>query len=594
MDTTQRTESLKDLVAQIAEGRVLLPEFQRDFVWDETKTHDLVDSLIRDIFIGSLIYGIPSFEITVRGLDSRPRKGPGSRAPLPIHSFTKDQVNTKVKTGEFRLLLDGQQRATSIYRAVKGIDPVWVIFKRLDELPDHLKGKWTAATLEEALHEVSGSQSDERLSIRLEDVYDIMEGKIKRERDKAELLASSAYAVKQGLTDLEQLQKNELFEQYLHFSDRLQDLFKAEKLLSYYMLDTNEEKFSLFFERSNSKGIQLSFIDILAAKLYAGFNLRKSVDTFRGENPDYSLNRESIVRAIAFIVSDGKQIDRAYILSNLSADHFNQYWDKLCKCFRQSFDYLDENYFLLSQEWMPYENMAIPLMILLHSLKRPDFSQLDALQTKIIKYWYWASILSQRYSGSSNEVIIGDCKMMQSLVAKDYERVKQHFVAGRFQLQVTTSEDLSYISKKGNALYRGILNLVHFSAKGLTDWKNGDKLSFNSRLEDHHIYPRAYLKNQDERYEDSQMDCVLNRTLVPKITNIKIGARRPSEYLSELKEGNKDLDAALASHLVTNKLMSGELDTQYENFQADRAEKIMKIIQSEVVDVWTAIGAEIK
>lgn len=62
--------------------KIVLPEFQRDFVWDEPKTYDLFDSLIRDIFIGSLIYGIPSFELTVRELDTRPRKGNGSREKL--------------------------------------------------------------------------------------------------------------------------------------------------------------------------------------------------------------------------------------------------------------------------------------------------------------------------------------------------------------------------------------------------------------------------------------------------------------------------------------------------------------------------------
>nr|CBX31080.1 hypothetical protein N47_E45920 [uncultured Desulfobacterium sp.] len=78
-DTSQKTESIEQLVASIDNGDVVLPEFQRDFVWEETKTYDLFDSIIRDIFIGSLIFGIPSFELTVRELDIRPRKGPGSR-----------------------------------------------------------------------------------------------------------------------------------------------------------------------------------------------------------------------------------------------------------------------------------------------------------------------------------------------------------------------------------------------------------------------------------------------------------------------------------------------------------------------------------
>ena len=72
---------------------------------------------------------------------------------------------------------------------------------------------------------------------------------------------------------------------YLTQLKNLENLCRQEKLVAYYLLDTDEEKFALFFERSNSKGIQLDFIDILAAKLYAGFNLRAADGKFRGRQP---------------------------------------------------------------------------------------------------------------------------------------------------------------------------------------------------------------------------------------------------------------------------------------------------------------------
>ena len=70
------SESLKHLVEQIdlSPPAILLPEFQRDFVWEIDQTYALFDSLIRGIFVGSVIYGKPSFEMTLRKMDSRPRK----------------------------------------------------------------------------------------------------------------------------------------------------------------------------------------------------------------------------------------------------------------------------------------------------------------------------------------------------------------------------------------------------------------------------------------------------------------------------------------------------------------------------------------
>jgi hypothetical protein len=99
MDTGQKTESLAQLVADIDRKSVVLPEFQRDFVWEIERTHDLFDSFVRDIFVGSLIYGVPSFEITARELDKRPRNGKGSRTKLTLTAYTKEEALSELCVG---------------------------------------------------------------------------------------------------------------------------------------------------------------------------------------------------------------------------------------------------------------------------------------------------------------------------------------------------------------------------------------------------------------------------------------------------------------------------------------------------------------
>ena len=78
-----------------------LPEFERDFVWKIQKTYDLFDSFVKNIFVGSLIYGIPSFDITLRDIDTRPRTGKGSRKRLAIKSFVKDEIDRLVQVTAF-------------------------------------------------------------------------------------------------------------------------------------------------------------------------------------------------------------------------------------------------------------------------------------------------------------------------------------------------------------------------------------------------------------------------------------------------------------------------------------------------------------
>jgi uncharacterized protein with ParB-like and HNH nuclease domain len=163
MDTGQKTESILQLVEDIVKDRVALPEFQRDFVWDIEKTFDLFDSFVKDIFVGSLIYGVPSFEITVRELDRRPRSGKGSRARLKLSSYTREEIENRVKVNGFRLLLDGQQRATSIYRAMTGVDPIFFIALREEELTADVRAMLAGQrSIEQVLSEFRGESVIDR------------------------------------------------------------------------------------------------------------------------------------------------------------------------------------------------------------------------------------------------------------------------------------------------------------------------------------------------------------------------------------------------------------------------------------------------
>src|SRR5262245_62481654 len=109
-ENQSQTESLLDIVRSVQGETLLLPEFQRDFRWEMDQTYDLFDSLIREIFIGTIIYGKPGFEMTLRQVDDRPRKGPGSRARLRMRHYMKDEIVTRSRTQNLRIFLDGQQR----------------------------------------------------------------------------------------------------------------------------------------------------------------------------------------------------------------------------------------------------------------------------------------------------------------------------------------------------------------------------------------------------------------------------------------------------------------------------------------------------
>ncbi len=574
-ENQSQTESLLDIVRSIQQETLLLPEFQRDFRWEMDQTYDLFDSLIREIFIGTIIYGKPGFGMTLRQIDDRPRKGRGSRAPLRMRHYGKEEIVAKSRTQNLRIILDGQQRITSIYRALTGADNVFLIL-RDDLTPEEL----VEHPLEHLLGELAGEESEDAVSVRLSDAYRAEVEGLEGE-DLDALFASSAYGLRVGEADPAW---RPLAKAYRRTVKKLTDLYKKQKLVAFHLLDMTLEKFCLFFERSNSRGIQLNFTDILAAKLYHGFNLRQRIDEFEAQH-GLRLNRETIVRTVAYLTAVEKRqpvtIDKKAILESLEPEDFDRHWDRACLLYRDSTDFLVNQHFVLNRGWLPSENMVIPLMVFLSHVK--GFDRITEGQRKFLEFWFWASVFSNRYSTSSNEVIIADSHAL-SQVAQG-RRIERRDYFTRLRSLVTDPDDLFIYTKRTSATYRGVLNLVGYANQGLRDWKSAQKIDPDKDLDDHHVYPRAYVtsgvKLDLEAGEAVQlMDCVVNRTLIPKNLNITIGKRPPHAYLSDIKRLNSKLEASLQDHLIPPELVTDpSWDTRFRAFLDTRARAIMGLIE---------------
>jgi hypothetical protein len=574
-ENQSQTESLLEIVRSIKRETLLLPEFQRDFRWEMDQTYDLFDSLIREIFIGTIIYGKPGFGMTLRQIDDRPRKGKGSRTPLQSRYYDKEEMVNKSLTQNLRIILDGQQRITSIYRALIGVDNVFLVL-RDDLRPEEL----IEQPLEEILREVAGEESETAVSVRLSDAYRAEVEGLEGE-DLDGLFAHSAFGLCLGEED----PGWKLFARaYRRTVKKLSDLYKKQKLVAFHLLDMTLEKFCLFFERSNSRGIQLNFTDILAAKLYRGFNLRQKIEEFEAQH-NLRLNRETIVRTVAYLTAVEKgypvTIDKKAILENLEPEDFDRHWDRASLFYKESIDYFVGQHFVLNRNWLPSENMVIPLMVFLSHVK--GFDRIDEGQRKFLEFWFWSSVFANKYSTSSNEVIISDSQAL-SQVAQG-RRIERRDYFTRLRSQVTDPEDLFMYTKRTSAIYRGVLNLIGYAIHGLRDWRSSKKIDPNKDLDDHHIYPRAYIASGPpldmEAGEAVQLvDCVVNRTLIPKNLNITIGKRPPQSYLADLKRQNPNLEASLQDHLVPTELVTDPAwNKQFRAFLDARARSIMGLIE---------------
>jgi hypothetical protein len=91
---------------------------------------------------------------------------------------------------------------------------------------------------------------------------------------------------------------------------------------------------------------------------------------------------------------------------------------------------------------------------------------------------------------------------------------------------------------------------------------------------------------------EAAVDCVINRTLIAKLTNIKVSNKPPSKYLSELNEKNPKIAKALDSHLISKEILDGEYDTNYDYYLTERADNIMTVIREHVFQEKEAIVKE--
>ena len=543
--------------------------------------------MIRGIFIGSIIYGKPAFTISVRDIDLRPRRGKGSQAKIVSYEISEGAAIEQSKTKNLRLLLDGQQRITSIVRALLGRDKIYFV---VDEKADVTNVN--AITLEFVFGSIETTESYDKICVSFHDAWDVENKAL--DEEMRELFESTQF-YKRNFENWTQEQNKLFYRVYRRIINQLIDLFKQQKLVSFYLLDMGLQQFCMFFERSNSRGIQLDFTDILAAKLYNGFNLRKEIERFKERYPDRTLNKEVVIRTIGYISStDAKKpaviIDKDAILKNLEASHFNQYWDEVISLYDRSIRFLIESHFIISQSWIPTENILVPLMVWLRAIK--DFSQATDEQSSFLTYWFWSSIFANKYSTSSNDIIVGDCRTLGQIASGTMDLRPDFF--RRQRSTITEPNDFFGLVRSTNAVYKGTLNLVNFAARGLPDWNNTQKITSASKPEDHHIYPRGFLMessqlDMDDSSVDDLADCVVNRTLMPKLTNITVGKRPPREYLLDIAKKNGKLSSCLEQHLIDPTILDDcTWDSYFQAFLDDRAEKIYELVDRYVVQAGKA------
>lgn len=571
--------SIIKILNQIEDSKLYLPEFQRPYTWSIEQNKDLFDSIIRGIFIGAFIFSKPKFELTCREINKNPREGVGKNKAFETYDFKKADFFNR----EITVVLDGQQRITSLYRVLHGIDKLYFVFK------DYKFINWEDVpnSLEDFIEGFSSKKSEVKFCVDVDLIF--YHGK---NRSMEGALRSNIF---EPCWNEFEIHDEKVEEKYFQFIIHLKSLFYSiiedKTLLSVFLLEMSLEKLCMFFERSNSKGVSLNFIDIITAKIYKGFKLKKEKEIFNLKNPGLVLQDsviEAIVRFISYI--EFKKPDKNTILSELTANSFNKYWLSSLDLYKQTINFLNSESFLINPKWLKYKIMLIPIMYFLSLIPHKSFSQMTAYQSKVFFLWFYASLINNRYGGgiygSSNYVITEDCKMFENLALKK-NITYDYFKKIKIKL---ANEDLWELSNKNSSTFIGIISLLNYKSN-FKQLENSNKINFNEEIQIHHIFPTRYIldkyKNEDS-FERLYSNSIVNKTSIEKITNLKVGRKSPGQYLNQPPINENDrLADSLSTHIIPNpdKLISGDYDNQFKEFLEDRTTMIYEIIKKELLEL---------
>jgi len=513
--------SLAYLLASIQQREIALPDFQRDFVWDPRATEELIESLCLRFPAGSLLRIKNG-----AGFAFAPREFAGA-PPLGGHAPSY-------------LILDGQQRLTSLYQAFHGtgshryfLDLGGLLAgKDLEDCVFHLRQKEATKRYGDAEKQAAA------LVFPLADLFGGkhgFEGWLDRVLDRRPETGDAKTELKQRLRDLRERWVAPI-EGYEFPMVTLAETTSAEAVCT-------------IFETLNRTGVKLSVFDLLAARFWVeDVRLRNLWDDARRELPvieDFDVDPYYVLQAIAIHTAKGAPACKRGDVLALTVDQIRAGWEPVVRGLAEALALLQGECGVVIPRWMPYTPMWVP-MAALFAVKPDRGPAVGDFRQKLLR-WYWCSVFGQSYDNPPN-----------SQSVKDYVEFRRWLGGGeppesvaRFAFDASL---LRSITPRQRALYRGAITLVLRSRS--RDFHEGAvitaKLIAEEQIDDHHLFPKAWLAKHRPETSEADRECVLNRTLIDRITNIRIGDRAPSDYLAEIeaKLGAEPLARILGSHRV--------------------------------------------
>ena len=418
----------------IHNGDMALPDFQRDFVWNPYATDELIESIISNYPAGTLL-----------------RIKNGQQLLFQPRAFEgAPELNDKKPV---YLVLDGQQRLTSLYQAFYGAGEHRFYLnlgalekdEDLEDCAFYLRaedGEKTYGTIE---------QQAKTLVFPLYRVFGTAGGFSGWQNQVLRAHGGEASSI---LNLQEQLTR--LHDQWI----------KPIEEYDFPMVTLNEETSGpavcMIFETLNRTGVTLSVYDLLTARFWPlDFNLRQKWDDAK---EGYSILEEFcidpyyILQIIALLEpgsdNDGKirapSVKRSAIL-DMKVEQARKGWNNAIEGLTSALAILRDDCGVLVPELLPYNTIVVPMAAAMAIAKTSKGADAGANRLKIIR-WFWCSVFGQKYENAPN-----------SQAEKDFSELQRWISGGEAPESVkefTYELNLRQVKPRQRAVYRGVMAIV--------------------------------------------------------------------------------------------------------------------------------------
>ena len=578
-DSTKR--SLYEILKDVNTGKIQLPDFQREWVWDDNRIKGIIASVAKSFPIGAIM-------LLETGNENIKFKTKPIEGVIGVNDIKPEM-----------LILDGQQRITSLYQAiitnrvVNTCDSKGYKIKRWYYI-DMDKALDPDADLEEAIFSINENK------IITENIGRDIKLDLSSKEKEYEHLKYPVSMVDEFLNWQMDFMKFWKFDEekirFVNlFHEKIIKGFQDYSLPVIVMKKENpKEAVCQVFEKVNTGGVSLTVFELLTASFAADsdeFDLKTDWINIKNDFKPYKVlnntRNTDLIQAITLYSTFKKRSEAISNLNdnipavsakrkemlNLSLTEYNKYRNEIVKGFIKASKILVENHIYSSRD-LPYTTQLVPMAAILAKLG--DKIENVGNKNKLMR-WFWCGVFGELY-GSANETRYAlDLVQVTEWIENNAEEPKTIYDANFSPSRLNT------LRTRNSAAYKGVYAIM--MEDNTKDWLSATKIDFSTYFSEsidiHHIFPVAWCEKNNIYRGD--FDCIINKTPLSGRTNRIVSGEAPSKYLERLKKhagvSDAEFNNILMSHVVCPEFMYND---DFYGFFNNRKELILQRIENAI------------